>query len=141
VWFTSVLTWLAPGLFTKAESELPMMHTARRELLAEPTNEALRRDYKELKAAVKARQERAAALGGAGGAAVISAGDVRLAAMHGDCLRRWQEHRAIALAVLDQICVRYDGLTAGDLVDEMGLDTDEANGAELPRPLKRAKAA
>ena len=52
---------------------------------------------------------------------------------------RWRDYKKLAYSVLDQICISCDGAVVEDLVDEIGVDTDEANRAALPPPRKKAR--
>ena len=52
---------------------------------------------------------------------------------------RWKDQKALCYALLDQICISAEGLIAEDLIDEMGIDTDEANHAVLPPSRKKPR--
>ena len=141
----------AKALFDEAEAleveahqienvTLPALHATRRELLSEPTNEELRQEYKDLKGRAREKEELETQLrAGTSGVASVRDDDVRVVERHDGIRERWIDYKKLAYSVLDQICISCDGLNVEDLIDEIGIDTDEANRAVLPPPRKKAR--
>ena len=136
----------AKALFDEAEAlkleahqietvALPALQALRRELLGEPTNAALRHEYKDLK--VCREGGGGGALGWHGRRRVVRDDGGASSSATTTCASAGGTTRSSLLGA-DQICISRDGAVA-EAVDEIGVDTDEANRAALPPPRKKAR--